>query len=108
MDSTNERKVWERKVLTYAQVTGGDPQSWERRFKNARDISRDPDRHPVIRHLAKIWMWQMMLWMDFGVYLHVRRHSRIKKNKYGDTFRTKVDPQDYLQELQEEYFSRIQ
>jgi len=102
MDSRHEKGGWERSLYTYQRLAASDRAANIDRFRKILRYGRTAPTE-VMRTLAKAWKWQLLLWLDYGVYLHPTRHKRVKKNAYGDTFRERRTVFEYIEDMQEEY-----
>lgn len=98
MDTTDEKSLWELKVFSYNQVANATPDTLKRTSRLLK-LEQNPNR----KFLQKVRLMQLVLWFDKQIYLHPTRHYGVRKNMYGDKFRTKRNIKDYYDDILVEY-----
>jgi len=103
MDTSHIAPNWFQKILSFQRISEMGNHDAKRRLKVYTEmLNRREGKYRNI--IYQIWIYQILLWQDKRVYVHVtRRHSGVRKNKYGDKWRTYDTIEDYLGRLIAEY-----
>lgn len=104
MDTRGERRLWISKIFSFDQIKNMDSKTMNWRIKGYTALVRD-ETSEAKKVFLKILILQMLMWRDLRLYIHpLRRHGGVRKNRYGDKWRTPYTATEFLEYLTRMYW----